>query len=180
MLGPMVDAHLVDAAAATGASSVSATSSQQPGGTTTTTNAPSDAASRSSSSSRRPEAVSWTSKKPKKAKRLGPAGAADLRGVLEREIEAANSRAALDKVANQVEEVRAIMERNVEMILDRGERLDALESKSDALSEATLAFKKQARKLKRWHLMNQVKWGVAVGSLVTASVAIPIVILAAA
>jgi hypothetical protein len=29
-------------------------------------------------------------------------------------------------------------------------------------------------------LMNQVKWGVAVGTLVTASVAIPIAVLAAA
>ena len=72
------------------------------------------------------------------------------------------------------------MERNVEMILDRGEKLEDLEAKTDDLSTATLAFKKQARKLKRWHLMNQVKWGVAVGTLVTASVAIPIAALAAA
>ena len=34
------------------------------------------------------------------------------------------------------------------MILDRGERLDSLENKSDELSKATLVFKKQARKLK--------------------------------
>jgi len=113
-------------------------------------------------------------------KKFSPNGAADVRSVLEREIAQANSNAALQRVANQVEEVRAIMERNVEMILDRGEKIDQLNAKSDQLSEATQAFKKQARKLKRWHLMNQVKWGVAVGTLVTASVAIPIAMIAVA
>ena len=63
---------------------------------------------------------------------------------------------------------------------DRGEKLGALNDKADELHGATKAFRQQARKLKRWHLMNQVKWGVAVGTLVTASVAIPIAVLAAA
>lgn len=116
----------------------------------------------------------------KKGSRLDPDGAQALRALLEREIVSANSRNQIDRIANQVDEVRSIMERNVEMILDRGEKLEDLEAKSDDLSKATLAFKKQARKLKRWHLMNQVKWGVAVGTLVTASVAIPIAAVAAA
>ena len=115
-----------------------------------------------------------------KARGVSPAGARQLREVLEREIASANSSAALHKVANQVEEVRAIMERNVEMILDRGERLEDLDKKSEELSTATGMFRKQARKLKRWHLMNQVRFGLAVGTIVTASVAVPIAILAAA
>ncbi|KAJ8606648.1 hypothetical protein CTAYLR_008394 [Chrysophaeum taylorii] len=114
------------------------------------------------------------------SRRLAPDGSSALRELLEREIATANSRTTIDKIHNQVEEVRSIMEHNVEMILDRGEKLEDLEQKSDDLSKATLAFKKQARKLKRWHLMNQVKWGVAVGTLVTASVAIPITALALA
>ena len=109
-----------------------------------------------------------------------PEGCRRLRDVLEREIAHANSSDQLQKVSNQVEEVRAIMEANVEVMLDRGERLEAIEDKADQLSKATLMFRKQARSLKRWHLMNQVKWGVAVGTMVTASVAIPIAILAAA
>mmetsp|Transcript_26423 Transcript_26423/g.85416 ORF Transcript_26423/g.85416 Transcript_26423/m.85416 type:complete len:260 (-) Transcript_26423:308-1087(-) len=113
-------------------------------------------------------------------KKLTPEGALDLRQVFEREIEFANSKAKVSRLANQVEDVRAIMERNVELILDRGEKLDDLEAKSDHLSEATLAFKRQARKLKKWHLMNQVKFGLTVGTLVTASVAIPIAVLAVA
>lgn len=107
-------------------------------------------------------------------------GAAQLREVLVREIRDANSSAQLQRVSNQVEAVRGIMERNVEMLLDRGEKLDQLEGKADDLNAATKAFRAQARKLKRWHLMNQVKWGVAVGTLVTASIAIPIAVLAAA
>mmetsp|Transcript_23799 Transcript_23799/g.71393 ORF Transcript_23799/g.71393 Transcript_23799/m.71393 type:complete len:309 (+) Transcript_23799:217-1143(+) len=111
---------------------------------------------------------------------LAPEGARRLREVLEREIAHANSSSQLQKVANQVESVRAIMEQNVEMILDRGEKIDALEDKSDKVHQASAMFRKQGRKLRRWHLMNQVKWGVAVGTMVTASVAIPIAILAAA
>ncbi|KAH8074703.1 hypothetical protein JL721_2273 [Aureococcus anophagefferens] len=116
----------------------------------------------------------------KKAKGVSPEGARQLREVLEREIAAANSSARLHEVANQVEEVRAIMEKNVEMILDRGEQLESLDAKSEDLSTATGMFRKQARKLKRWHLMNQVKYGLAVGTIVTASVAVPIAILVAA
>ena len=116
----------------------------------------------------------------KKAKGVSPEGAKQLREVLEREIAAANSSARLHEVANQVEEVRAIMEKNVEMILDRGEQLESLDAKSEELSTATGMFRKQARKLKRWHLMNQVKYGLAVGTIVTASVAVPIAILVAA
>lgn len=111
--------------------------------------------------------------------RLSPEVSSNFRQLLEREIATANSRAKLDNINNQVEQVRSIMERNVEMILDRGESLKDLEDKSDQLSTTTLAFKAQARKLKRWHLMNQVKWGVAVGTIVTVSVAVPILALAA-
>ena len=120
------------------------------------------------------------SKDASKAKGVSPESAVQLREVLEREIASANDRAKVQQVENQVAEVRSIMERNVEMILDRGEKLESLENKSDELNSATGMFRKQARKLKRWHLMNQVKWGVAVGTLVTASVAVPIAILAVA
>ena len=106
--------------------------------------------------------------------------AQSLQAVIERELETANSRSRIVKVENQIAEVRALMEKNVEAILDRQEQLDELSGKSEALQSAAKTFKKGARKLKRWHLMNQVKWGVAIGTVVTASVAIPIAILATA
>lgn len=100
--------------------------------------------------------------------------------ILEREIEHANSMTKLEEVKNQVEQVKSIMVHNIEMILDRQEELEELDAKASQLADAGLQFRKKTRKLRRWHLMNQVKWGVAVGTLVTASVAIPIAILATA
>jgi len=111
--------------------------------------------------------------------RMTPAGAKDLRAMLEREVASANDFSAAESVTHKVEEVRAIMEHNVEMLLDRGDKLEKLEHQSESLKSAAGMFRKQSRKLKRWHLMNKVKWGVAVGTLVTASIAIPIALLVA-
>lgn len=100
--------------------------------------------------------------------------------IMSREIEVANSMSKIQEVQNQVESIRGIMERNVEMILDRQEKIAEIEQKADLLKDTGLEFRKNTRKFRRWHLMNQVKWGVAVGTVITASVAIPIAILAAA
>jgi len=100
--------------------------------------------------------------------------------VLERELAHANSLGRVQEVQDQIDSVRRIMEHNVEMMLDRQELLDSLEERTNAMQEAAGGFRRRARGLRRWHLMNQVKWGVAVGTLVTASVAIPIAIIAAA
>lgn len=65
------------------------------------------------------------------------------------------------------------------MILDRQEMLESLEGKTSDLEDASRMFRKKTRAIRRWHLMNQVKWGVAVGTFVSAAVAIPIVLLVA-
>ena len=100
--------------------------------------------------------------------------------MLTRELSASNSSSAIETVQNQISEVRAIMERNVEMILDRQEQLESLEVKSKELSDAGKAFRKNTRKIRRYHLMNQVKYGVAIGTAVSAAVAIPVLLLATA
>lgn len=66
------------------------------------------------------------------------------------------------------------------MMLDRQELLGSLEAKTSELETMAQGVRQKARRLRRWHLMNQVKWGVAIGTLVTASVAIPIAVIAAA
>ena len=66
------------------------------------------------------------------------------------------------------------------MMLDRQELLGSLEAKTSDLQEMAGIVRQKARRLRRWHLMNQVKWGVAIGTLVTASVAIPIAVIVAA
>uniref|UniRef100_A0A7S1TW33 V-SNARE coiled-coil homology domain-containing protein n=1 Tax=Phaeomonas parva TaxID=124430 RepID=A0A7S1TW33_9STRA len=98
---------------------------------------------------------------------------------LEQEIQRINTNNKLSELAGKVDDVKSIMIQNVDMILERQERLEALENQSEGLMEASQMFRTNARKLKRWHLMNQVKWGIALGTAVTASVAIPIAILVA-
>jgi hypothetical protein len=100
--------------------------------------------------------------------------------LLARELAHANSGNQLSRVQDQLKEVRRIMERNVEMILDRQEQLESLEAQSRELERAAGAFRKNTRALRRFHLMNQVKWGVGVGTLVSAMVAVPIILLATA
>ena len=99
--------------------------------------------------------------------------------VLRRELDHANSKRKIDELHNQISDVRAIMEQNVEMILDRQEDLESLAGKTEALASGANAFRKKTRALRRWHLWNQVKFGVTVGTIVTASVAIPVALLVA-
>ena len=107
------------------------------------------------------------------------AQAATLGEILAREVAHANSRGRVWAVLDQVANVRTLMEANVEAILDRQERLEDLQARGEQLREDASVFRQGARKLKRWHLMNQVKWGVAIGTAVTLSVAIPIAVVAA-
>jgi hypothetical protein len=103
---------------------------------------------------------------------------ASLRPLLERELDNANTGLKQFQIENQITEVREIMMQNVEVMLDRQERLNELDGKSASLSSATQAFQTGSRKLRRFHLMNQVKWGVAIGTgvtLVTAAIVVPIV-----
>ena len=99
--------------------------------------------------------------------------------VLQREVNSANSKRKIDELQNQISEVRKIMEQNVEMILDRQEALESLQEATEQLSQGANTFRKRTRALRRWHLMNQVKWGVMAGTIVTASIAIPIALLVA-
>lgn len=46
-----------------------------------------------------------------------------------------------------------------EKILQRGEKLEDLEARSDELSESATLFQKGAKSFKRWHYMNQVRPG---------------------
>lgn len=99
--------------------------------------------------------------------------------VLEQQLEQCNNKGAIQRIQNQVDQVRALMANNVEMMLEREEQLDAMAVKAGELSKAAARFKKNTKKIRRWHLWNQVKWGVALGTVVSASVAVPIAVLVA-
>ncbi|BFZ16398.1 hypothetical protein BsWGS_19437 [Bradybaena similaris] len=63
---------------------------------------------------------------------------------------AQNSR--LDDLENEVTEVTALLRQNVEKILERGEKIDKLQSRSDDLESSTSNFKLSAAKMhkKMW------------------------------
>ncbi|KAL2920265.1 hypothetical protein HK105_200335 [Polyrhizophydium stewartii] len=50
---------------------------------------------------------------------------------------------------NEIDQVRGIMVNNIEKVLERGERIDLLVDKTEALSQASFAFKKRSTALRR-------------------------------
>ncbi|KAJ7396436.1 Vesicle-associated membrane protein 4 [Pitangus sulphuratus] len=58
-----------------------------------------------------------------------------------------------ERVQNQVDEVIDVMQENITKVIERGERLDDLQDKSDSLSDNAAAFSKRAK-----HLRRQMWW----------------------
>ena len=87
-------------------------------------------------------------------------------------MEQANSAGRAAMVSSKVDEVKAIMHENVELLLERGEKLDDLEEKAGVLKNMSNAFRKQARSAKRFQLWRQAKLGMVMGTAVTAGVAV--------
>jgi len=105
-----------------------------------------------------------------------------LQPVLERELKNGNSGDQKTMIQNQIHETKNLMLNNVEMMLDRKDKLEEVEGKSKTFEQASQAFNKGARQARRFHLMNQVKFGVTVGAGVTlaaAVVTVPIVLAVA-
>lgn len=50
---------------------------------------------------------------------------------------------------NQVDEVIGVMQENITKVIERGERLDELQDKSESLSDNATAFSSRARQLRR-------------------------------
>lgn len=63
----------------------------------------------------------------------------------------------LDKVQNQVDELKGIMVRNIDQIADRGERLELLVDKTEDLSSNAVSFKKTSRSLARSMWLKNIK-----------------------
>lgn len=85
------------------------------------------------------------------------------------------SQGKLAMVSHRVDEAKQIMGENIELLLDRGDRLDLLEEKATGLAKLSQQFHKRARQARRFQMWQQAKWGVAVGSVVTAGVALAVV-----
>jgi len=66
-------------------------------------------------------------------------------------------------VRAQVDSVREVMAANVNAVLDRGERLDALESKTDDLTGSAAAFARTGQSLRRKMWWQNIKSKLCVG-----------------
>jgi len=90
-------------------------------------------------------------------------------------MEQANSAGKTAMVSSKVDEVKNIMAENIELLLERGDKLEELDDKASTLGKMSLAFRKQATNAKRFQMWQQAKMGMAVGTAVTVGVAAVVV-----
>jgi hypothetical protein len=67
---------------------------------------------------------------------------------------------------------KKLMERNIELLLDRGERLSDLQEQTGKLQEMAAVFKKRSREVRRLKMMQNAKYGLVLGTAIAAGVAI--------
>mmetsp|Transcript_20411 Transcript_20411/g.51946 ORF Transcript_20411/g.51946 Transcript_20411/m.51946 type:complete len:251 (+) Transcript_20411:112-864(+) len=86
-------------------------------------------------------------------------------------MEQANSGGKIAMVSQQVNEVKEVMSNNIEMLLERGQKLEDLEDKATFLGKMSQQFHKGARSARRFQMWQQAKFGMATGTAVTVGVA---------
>lgn len=79
-------------------------------------------------------------------------------------------------VQNQVDEVIDVMQENITKVIERGERLDELQDKSESLSDNATAFSNRSKQLRRqmWWRGCKIK---AIMALVAAILLLVIIVL---
>jgi hypothetical protein len=70
---------------------------------------------------------------------------------------------------------KLVMQRNIEMLLDRGERLHDMEERATRLRDAAAVFRKRSRKVRRMKMWQNAKHGLVLGTAITAGVAVCVV-----
>lgn len=109
--------------------------------------------------------------------KFGPALAAQntFAPILLQRMEEISYLGQLAMVNQKVDSLKEVMARNVELILERGERLETLQEDASRLEEMASVFKKKSKGLKRRMLLQNAKHGVVLGTVITAGVAILVV-----
>ena len=75
-------------------------------------------------------------------------------------------------VNNEINNLKEIMSRNIEMIIERGEKIDSMQARSKELNEMAAVFKKSSKSLKRKMLWANAKHGMVLGTALAAGVAV--------
>jgi tetrahydromethanopterin S-methyltransferase subunit B len=81
----------------------------------------------------------------------------------------------LAMVNSQIDSAREIMHENIELILQRGEKLEDMQERATRLQDMGKQFKKRAKQIKRFQHWQNAKYGLVVGTAVTGVVAIVVV-----
>ncbi|KAI9218236.1 synaptobrevin-domain-containing protein [Blastocladiella britannica] len=71
-------------------------------------------------------------------------------------------------IQQQVGEVMGIMQNNIERVMERGERLDTLQDKSEDLSQSAGAFRRGATKVRRQMWWQNMKLKIIIALVVCA------------
>ncbi|KAJ3159831.1 hypothetical protein HDU86_001483 [Geranomyces michiganensis] len=90
---------------------------------------------------------------------------------------AADSSSKAAHVQNQVNEVTAIMQDNINKVMQRGEHLDTLQDKTDDLQNSSLQFKRGANRVRKQMWWKDMKMKLILGSVIAAILIIVIVVI---
>lgn len=104
----------------------------------------------------------------------------DFGPMLQQRFDQANATDKVSRVQERVDDVKGIMNQNIQILLENHDKAEVLENKSAHLAEQANLFRKAGRNLKRFYLWQNAKFGAAAGTAVTAGTAIVVTPITAA
>ena len=109
--------------------------------------------------------------------RTGPvlAAQADFAPILLQKMNQVSTDGKLAMVNQQVNTTKEIMQENINVALEKQEAIEALDEKAQNLSLAARQFRKKAKQVKRFQMVQNAKHGVLLGTAVTAGIAVVVV-----
>jgi hypothetical protein len=95
--------------------------------------------------------------------------------ILLQKMEQVSSQGKLAMVNQKINTAKEIMAENINLALEREQTLEDLQHKSEELTGMAKHFKKRAKQVKRFKMMQNAKHGVIVGGLVVGATAVVLV-----
>lgn len=72
----------------------------------------------------------------------------------------------ISKVQEEIDELKGIMVKNIDTVTSRGERLELLVNKTEALSSTSVTFRKSSRNLARSMMIKNIKIAIIIAVVV--------------
>jgi hypothetical protein len=103
------------------------------------------------------------------------AGQAEFAPILLQRMQEVSYYGKMAMVSQKVESCKQVMSHNIEMILEREDKLQKMDEDATRLQEMAQHFKKGTRRIRRFKMWQNAKHGIVVGTAVTAGIAIVVV-----